>query len=130
MNYWHQDARNEAGTEASYGFAFSTSRKFDNGIIGVIRAGYSEGDAPQMREFLGLATSFPMRGSDRLKVGIGWGSPPDNTLRSQTTVEILYRLQLTQNMTISPDLQVTFDPSFNEEKDIVYIPGLRFRYNF
>ena len=105
----------------------SASRIFDNGIVGVLRAGYSEGDAAQMREFLGVATSFPTRGSDALKLGVGWGSPPDETLRSQTVFEILYRLHVTQNLTISPDLQVTFNPSFNVDKDVVYVFGLRLR---
>ena len=129
LHYWHQDKREAAGVEESWGLTFSSSKVFDNGIIGVIRAGHSEGGAAQMREFLGIATSFPMRGSDTLKFGVGWGSPPDKSLRSQTVLEILYRLHVTQNMTVSPDLQVTFNPSFNDQKDTVYVIGLRFRYS-
>ncbi|UCD68806.1 MAG: carbohydrate porin, partial [Betaproteobacteria bacterium] len=74
--------------------------------------------------------SFPMVRSDKLKFGVSWGSPPDNARRSQTVVEILYRWHLTHNITFSPDLQVTFNPSFKEEKDTIYIIGTRFRYNF
>ena len=63
-------------------------------------------------------------------IGVGWGSPPDNTRPSQTVFETLYRMHFTQNMTISPDLQVTFNPSFNDEEDVVYVFGLRVRLKF
>lgn len=127
VHYWHQDERVAAGVEESWGVTFSSSRTFSNEIVAVVRAGYAEGDASQMREFLGVAVSIPARGSDTFKFGLGWGAPPDRTLRSQTVVELQYRLNVTQTLTVSPDLMVTFNPSFINEKDIVYVFGLRMR---
>lgn len=55
----------------------------------------------------------------------------DNELDfSQTAFEALYRMQLTQNMTISPDLQVTFKPSLNDQNDEAVVGGLRMRLKF
>jgi len=130
LHYWHQDKRVAAGVSESWGLSASRSRQHDNGYTTVIRVGYSEGDAAQMRQFVGLAVSKLIRIDDRILAGIGWGSPPDKNLRSQTVVEAMYHLQLTQNVVISPDLQVTFNPSFNDTKSIVYVFGLRFRLTF
>lgn len=95
-----------------------------------MRIGYSEGDAAQMRQYVGLAVSKRIRFSDRLLVGVGWGSPPNKSLGGQTVLEALYRLQLTNHTVVSPDLQVTFNPSFDATKSVVYIYGLRFRMTF
>ena len=130
IHVWHQDERVEAGNEESWGVTFSASGNIFGDVKGILRAGYAEGDAPQMREFLGAAVSMPTRGSDRLQVGVGWGSPPDKSLRSQTLIELLYRIYFTQNLVISPDIQVTFNPSLTTETDRVTVVGLRARLTF
>ena len=127
LHYWHQDTREQAGTEESWGVTLSSSRVFDIGFTAVFRAGYSEGDAAQMRNFIGFAASWPMRGSNTLLLGTSWGSPPDKSLQSQVTSEIIYRLRVTQNLTVSPDLQITINPSFNETENVIYVVGLRAR---
>jgi len=130
LHYWHQDERVEAGIGESWGLAFSSSYVSKHHVQTILRIGYSEGDAAQMRRFVGIATSLPARGSDRILLGGSWGSPPDKGLRDQATVEFMYRAQVTQHVVLSPDLQVTFNPSFNEQEDVVYIYGLRFRFTF
>jgi len=42
----------------------------------------------------------------------------------------MYRAQVTQHVVISPDLQVTFNPSFAAQEDVVTMYGLRFRFTF
>ena len=130
LHYWHQDQRVEAGVEESWGLAFSSSYVNKYHVKMILRLGYSEGDAAQMRRFVGTAVSFPARGSDRLLLGAGWGSPPDKSLGDQTVLELMYRVQVTQHIVVSPDLQVTLNPSFNDDKDVVYMYGLRFRFTF
>ena len=58
------------------------------------------------------------------------GLSPDKSLRNQITSEIFYRVQLTQNLTFSPNVQVTFKPSFTLETKWLVIPGLRMRLVF
>jgi carbohydrate-selective porin OprB len=105
-------------------------RYIGSNIDAGLRAGNSEGDAPQMRNFIGLAASWPMRGNDTLLLRTSWGSPPDKTLKSQSTSEVNYRLHVTQNLTVTPDLQITFNPSFNEVENVIYVVGLRVRMSF
>jgi hypothetical protein len=49
----------------------------------------------------------------------------------QVTSEVFYRLQLTDNLQITPALQVTHNPSFNDVKDTLYVGSvLRMRLAF
>lgn len=130
IHVWHQDERVEAGNEESWGVTFSASGNIFGSVKGMLRLGYAEGDAPQLREFVGGAVSIPTRGSDRFQLGFGWGSPPDKSLRSQTVYEFLYRLQFTQNLVLSPNLQITLNPSLTDETDRVVVVGLRVRLTF
>ena len=130
IHVWHQSELVEQGNTESYGVTISSSGDIIPGVKGVLRAGYSRGDAPQMRRFVGGAVSIPTRGSDRFQIGFGWGSPPDKELRDQLVLEVLYRLYLTQNLVLSPDIQVTFNPSFAEEQGNVTVVGLRVRLTF
>ena len=130
LNIWHQDARKEEGVEESWGAVFTHSVIRPNGFVAFIRAGYSEGDAAQLRRFVGIGASGKIQGRDALGCGVSWGSPPDKSLRSQYTSECFYRLQVTQNLTITPDIQVIYKPSFNTAKDWVAIAGLRVRVSF
>jgi porin len=130
IHYWHQDAREEAGTQESRGMAFTYSRVNDRDGVSFIRAGFSRGGAAQMRRFIGVGMSYKPKGRDTLGIATSWGSPPDKSLRDQITSEIFYRVQVTQNLTFTPSLQVTFKPSFTLETKWLYVPGLRMRFVF
>ncbi|MGI9241222.1 MAG: carbohydrate porin, partial [Verrucomicrobiales bacterium] len=130
LHVWHQDAREEAGTEESWGTIFTHSFVTGHDGVAFLRAGYSEGDAPQMRRFVGAGYSTKVFDRDRLGIATSWGSPPDKSRRDQVTSEIFYRLQVTENMTISPDLQLIYQPSFTDETDWLVMPGVRVRIEF
>ncbi|MFC1821953.1 carbohydrate porin [Thermodesulfobacteriota bacterium] len=130
VHYWHQDAREAAGTEESWGIALTYSMLLRKVAVPFIRAGFSNGDAPQLRRFIGVGVSVKLFERDDLGLATGWGSPPDKSLRDQITSEIFYRIQVTQNLALSPDIQLTYHPSFNTEKDWVTVLGLRMRLVF
>ena len=130
VHLWQQDAREEAGTSQSEGIAFTYSVEVESGGIGFVRVGWSDGDAPQMRRFIGLGGAFPIKGRDVLGVATSWGGPPDESLRNQVASELFYRLQVTQNLTLTPSIQVTYEPSFNEAVTWLTVAGLRMRMVF
>jgi porin len=130
LHLWQQDAREEAGTERSKGVTFTYSNVTAGGAVPFVRIGYSEGDTPQMRRFIGVGTAFKFFERDTLGIGTSWGSPPDKTLRDQVTSEVFYRVQLTPNVSLTPNLQVYYQPSNNPEKDWISVVGLRFRLTF
>jgi porin len=130
LHFWHQDKREEAGTEESWGIAYTYSVITKRGGIAFLRAGYSKGGAAQMRRFVGGGMSYKPFGRDTLGIATSWGSPPDKSLRNQVTSEIFYRIQVTQSMTITPNYQLTFKPSLTLETKWLHVPGLRIRFVF
>ena len=130
INVWRQDAREEAEVEESHGVVGTYSYANARGGVSFVRAGWSKGDAAQMRRFIGAGLSFKPRDWGTLGIASSWGSPPDKALRNQITTEVFYRVQLTQNLTFTPSLQATYNPSFTQEKTWVMIPGLRMRLVF
>ena len=63
IHHWHQDAREQAGTEESHGLVFTYSHVNDRDGVSFIRAGYAKGDAPQMRRFIGIGMTYKPRGT-------------------------------------------------------------------
>jgi len=130
LHYWHQDAREEAGTSESWGLVYTYSAILDNGAVPFVRIGYSEGDAPQLRQSVSVGIRLKVFGRDSLGLGVNWGAPPDKSLRSQFTSEAFYRIQMTQNLTVTPSVQVTYKPSLTLEKDWIVVAGFRLRLVF
>jgi porin len=132
LHLWHQDRLESEckDLEESWGMAITQSVINSSDNVWFVRLGYSEGEAPQMRRFIGAGYSARILGRDTLGIATSWGSPPDKSLRSQVTSEVFYRLQITQNLTLTPSLQLTYKPSYTEEEDWIYIPGLRIRMVF
>jgi porin len=132
VNAWHQDARTEAVTPESWGVTASASKEIGQRWTPFLRAGYSEGGAAQVRFVIAGGVGLTMRGGgDYLAVATSWSEPPDTTLRGQLTTEALYRLQLAENLAVTPDLQLTLFPSATLERDVVAVAGvLRLRLAF
>ena len=130
IHLWHQDERVEAGTEESKGIAYTHSFFLRDEDVAFVRAGYSEGDAAPMRRFVGAGYSCKPFGRDTLGIASSWGSPPEKALRDQITSEVFYRIQLTRNLSISPDLQAIYQPSYAPGKNWVFLTGLRMRMVF
>jgi len=74
--------------------------------------------------------TYKPKGRDTLGIATSWGSPPDKSLRDQITSEIYYRVQVMQNLTFTPDLQVTYQPSLTLGTKWLIVPGLRMRLVF
>ena len=126
---WHTDPRDEAGVGESWGFTAAANwTTEDKRWMPFARAGWSDGPSPLMNATatIGLLHHFPDR-SDTAGIGANWGDPSDDTLREQYTGELFYRIQLAQNIAITPSVQLLFDPALNPEEDTIWIGGVRAR---
>ena len=130
IHFWRQDARQEAGTVESEGWAFTYSHVGDRGATPFLRFGWSDGDAAQMRRFVGIGATMDLFGRDKVGAGLAWGSPPERELRDQVTAELFYRIQLTQTWRMTPSIQVYYQPSYNPDKDWITVLGLRTRVSY
>jgi porin len=131
LNVWHQDARREAETDETWGVTFSVNPRFDHAISWspFLRVGYSQEDGGQRVRFIVAAgAGANVRGSDLVGLATSWSGPPDSSLRNQLTTEAFYRLQLTQNLQVTPALQFTIHPSNTLETDTLWVvSALRMR---
>lgn len=136
VNYWHQDAKKQAGVSESWGVNFVASKLiFDDKVMPFILAGYAEGDGALFHKDIAAGLSFAFdttasKARDVLGMGIAWGEPMSNALQDQVTGEVFYRFQLLDNVAITPSVQIIKNPIANPEKTTVTVAGLRLRVTF
>jgi len=96
-----------------------------------LRAGYSDGGGALLKASIGTGAGYYFSESrDLLGFGINWGRPPESGLDDQYTAELFYRLQLAQNLAITPDVQMLINPALNPNEDVIWVFGLRARLAF
>lgn len=136
VNFWHQDARVQAGVPESSGVNFVASKLiFDDIAMPFIFAGLSEGGAAIFKKDVGLGVAFAFdttasKARDVLGIGLAWGEPTNGNLQEQVTGEIYYRWQVLDNFAITPSLQVINNPIAYPGKATVTVLGLRLRATF
>ncbi len=135
LTAWHADEREEAGVGAGWGLAFSVSGLIDDTWEPFIRGGYAKDGGSLWERSLSAGLGYHTRkGGDLLGIGLNWGRPSEESfgagLDDQYTVELFYRLQLFKILTITPDLQLLFNPAQNPKEDVIAIFGFRARLSF
>jgi len=125
---WHVDERETQGIASGNGVAFAANWTFGDTWMPFARLGFSRGSAPIYNESmtLGLIYKFMYR-SDLVGLAVNHGSPPDSSLRDQTSVEAFWRFQFSENLALTPSLQLLVDPALNPNDDQVWVYGLRVR---
>jgi len=132
VNVWHQDARQDKGTDETWGITLSANPVIRKKWSPFLRAGYSWGDGGQQVKYLiGGGLGVLVRKTDLVGIATSWsggglsGNGSDNTqsrsLRNQLTTEAYYRLQLTQNLAVTPSVQFTINPSHTTETDFLWV---------
>ncbi len=67
---------------------------------------------------------------DLVGLGVSWGRPSADGLDDQATVEFFYRLQLAQDLAITPDVQLLINPALNPDENVLAVFGLHARLSF
>jgi porin len=103
-------------------------------LIAFFRFGYGDEDVTPVKTFVsgGVAFEAPFgREHDLVGVGVAWSDPsPGAGFRSETLLELFYRLEIAKAISITPDLQLVFDPANNPDDDVVVVPGIRLLLKF
>ena len=125
---WYADDRVNAGVESGKGLALSASWFVNDTWMPFFRAGYSDGGGALMEATASAGVGYYFKETkDLFGFGLNWGRPPQSGLDDQYTAEIFYRLQLTQNMALTPDVQLIIDPALNPQESSIWVLGLRAR---
>lgn len=139
VTMWQMDEKTAYGEANSYqdgaeGIVIGANYTWDMEWMVFAKLGLSSVDSaavPQLYEqdvTVGFIKYFEER-SDLLGMSLSHGNIPDEfgtPNDSQTTFEAFYRIQLAENMAITPNIQYLIDPALNTEDDIL-VTGLRFR---
>jgi porin len=80
----------------------------------------------------GIAFEAPFgRENDLVAIGVAWSDPsPGEGFRDETLLELFYRVEIAKAISITPDLQLVFDPANNPGDDFVVVPGIRLLIEF
>jgi len=128
---WYADERENALVEDGWGLSFSSAWFVNDTWMPFLRAGYSDEGGALLETSVSAGVGYYFRESkDLFGFGLNWGRTPDNELDDQYTAELFYRLQLTQNLAITPDVQLIIDPALNPDEDVIGVFGLRARLSF
>jgi len=132
VTLWHADQRQNAGVPEGWGAVFSLVRYLDDRWMPFVRGGYADDGGTLMEKSISAGVGYdvlPKRGL--LAFGVNWGRPNKNTfapgLSDQYALELFYRMNLTEQFTLTPDIQLLKNPVLNPTEDSIWVFGLRAR---
>jgi porin len=130
LTYWEKDERTQAGVSKGSGWGVSAAYKLNDKYFPFIRFGHSDGGGGVAAESaISAGVEMTQRFDQTWTIGAGWAKPSRETfgpgLRNETVLETSYKFQLSQNFSITPDLQVVFNPANDPSESSVWVVGLR-----
>jgi len=95
-----------------------------------VRFGHSNGGAGVAAESAFSAGVQISRSETEVwSIGAGWAKPSSETfgpgLDNETVLETSYQFRLSKNFTLTPDVQVIFNPANNPGDSSVFVVGIR-----
>ena len=119
-----------AGVPSGSGWAVSAAYQLDERMFPFLRFGHSDGGAGVAAEdAVSIGLEITRKMDEILSVGVGWARPSEQThgpgLRDEWVLETSYKLQMSKNFSLTPDIQVLFNPAENPDKQNIWVFGLR-----
>lgn len=132
VTLWHVDDSPDAGAIEGWGAAFSHIRHIDDHWMPFIRGGYAEDGGSLLEKSVSVGFLYQDKpGADLLGAGLNWGEPNESSfgpeLDDQWTIEVFYRIPVTQQIAITPSIEYLNAPALNADEDDTWVAGLRVR---
>ena len=132
LTFWHVDDSVAAGATQGWGVAFSHVREIGKRWTAFLRGGYADDGGSLLQKSVSAGFLYqPASSGDQLGVGLNWGEPNESTfgpgLDAQLTAEAFYRLQVTPQLAVTPNLEFIKDPALNQANDSLWVVGVRAR---
>jgi len=130
LTYWEKDARTIAGTPKGSGWALSAASQLSDTLFPFFRYGHSDGGGGVAAEDAVSAGVQITRAFDEIwTIGVGWAKPSSGTfgpgLDDESLIETSYKFQLSKNFSVTPDVQIIFNPASNPDESSIWILGVR-----
>jgi porin len=100
------------------------------------RGGFADDGGSLLEKSISIGGGYAPNGigapgaGPQLGFGVNWGQPNDALFGpddDQYAFEVYYRIQVTKELAITPDVQLLLDPAQNPEEDSIWVFGLRAR---
>jgi porin len=132
VTYWNSDGSSVTGAPSGWGLAFSATFLIQDKILPFLRGGYSKDGGTLLQKSIAAGIGYqPDWAGSLLGAAIGWGEANEVTfspdLDKQITMELFYRVQLSQRVEFTPDVQYLINPALNPDVSSVFVWGLRGR---
>lgn len=132
MTLWHVDPRTAAGKPNDHGIALTLEQEFgkQGNVVPFLRYSYADRGTNPIRENISIGIGLEdVLGQNEDLIGIAFacGTPSDRSLRDEYIFEMFYRIHITPDTHVTPDLQVIIDPANEPGLDSVAVLGLRLR---
>jgi porin len=130
FTYWEKDERTLAGMSKGSGWGVSAIHQLNEKYLPFVRFGHSDGGGGVAAESaFSAGLEIKQRFNQVWTVGAGWAKPSRKTfgrgLNNETVLETSYRFQLSESFSITPDLQVVFNPANDPSESSVWVIGMR-----
>jgi porin len=136
LTLWHADERTEFGSPSGWGANFSITHSFlGDTFLPFLRVGYADDSGALLQKSVSTGFGYHF-GDDTNLLGLGlhWGQPNEKTfgpgLSDQYAAELFTRIQLTENIQVTPNFQYIINPALNTGAKDSFVFGLRTRAVF
>ncbi len=134
FTYWEKDERTLAGVSKGSGWGVSAAYRINDKYFPFVRFGDSDGGGGVAAESaISAGVEIAQTFDQTWTIGAGWAKPSRETfgpgLDNETVLETSYKFQLSQNFSVTPDLQVVFNPANDPSESSVWVVGMRFILN-
>ena len=132
ITYWESDARIQAQVPSGNGYTLYAEQRFGN-VMPFVRYGHSSGGAAALKNMLAAGVGWYQafgRYTDGIGFGFSWGEPFGAQTRDQSGFESYYRIQLTNEIAITPNIQYIKNPANNPDVNSTFVFSVRIRAAF
>lgn len=135
VTLWQIDEHASGTAPGGWGVSASITSAINDEWLPFLRGGWASDGGSIYDASVSLGVGYqPEPNGSLLGVGLNWGRPNSDTfgtnLDDQFTGEVFYRTQLTENIQITPSVQLLGNPALNPKNDFIALFGLRGRVSF
>lgn len=131
---WHRDKTLDPSSTSGFGLAFTGEQAlpFNPDIVPFLRYSWADGAAAAEQQISGGVVFQNVFGQSDDVIGLAGSKVKlaDSTLRDESSFEAFYRIQVTPNLSITPDVQIIWNPAYTTAYDRVVVWSLRARIVF
>jgi porin len=94
-----------------------------------LRAGYADDGGSLLELSVSTGIAWQPNKDDLVGIAANWGRPNASSfgpgLDDQYGLEVFYRAQITENLRLTPSIQLLANPALNPGEDLVAVFGMR-----